>query len=189
MHGPDCDITVIIRVLDDEDRVGHVVRRLVRHLRALERSFEVLVADEGSGDNTLAVIALLRQEVRELSVVHANPERGFVVAGGVARGRSVLFYDVRSVAPLGALGFALGRLADGIDVVTVGGRYLVCRRTRSWKAFEALEGETFAEVERRFIKRARSLGLVCEQTPARRPSGAWARARALVRLWSRPSHS
>jgi hypothetical protein len=184
---PDCDITVVIRVLDDEERVGHVVRRLATHLRSLKRSFEFLVADEGSGDNTLAVTALLRRQVAELEVLHAAPDRGYLAACERARGRTILLYDARSDAPLGALGFALGRLADGAEVVAVSGRYLVFRRTRAWRAFDALVQRTHAEVERRFVKRARTLGLACELTHARRRT-PWAYLRdkllpqALIRL-------
>ncbi|HZS35593.1 MAG TPA: glycosyltransferase [Polyangia bacterium] len=165
---PDCDVTVILRVCDDEERIGHVLRRLASHLRSLELTFEMLVADEGSGDNTLAVAALLRPSLLELEVMHAEPGEGYVRACEQARGRAILLYDARSDAPLGALGFALGRLGDGLDVVAVSGRYLVFRRTRAWRAFDALAQRSHADVERRFLKRSRSLGLHCTVTHPRR---------------------
>jgi glycosyltransferase involved in cell wall biosynthesis len=165
---PDCDVTVILRVFDDEERIGHVLRRLASHLRSLELTFEILVADEGSGDNTLAVAALLRPSLAELEVLDAEPSWGYHLACERARGRAILLYDARSDAPLGGLGFALGRLADGLDVVAVSGRYLVFRRTRAWRAFDALVQRSHAEVERRFLRRARGLGLGCTVTHPRR---------------------
>jgi len=167
---PDFDVTVVIRVCDDEDRIGHALAKLARHLRGLGARFELLVADEGSGDNTVAVATMMRPSVRELEILHAEPGEGCRLACERARGRAIVIYDVRSQAPLSALGFALERLRSGADVVTVGGRYLVFRRTRAWRAFDGLEGRySTAELERRFVKRATALGLSCE-APQQRPS-------------------
>jgi hypothetical protein len=167
---PDFDVTVVIRVHDDEDHVARVLGRVARHLRSLKLRFEVLVADEGSGDNTVAVATMMRPSVRELEILHADPGEGCRRACERARGRAIVVYDVRTDAPLSALGFALERLRGGADVVAVGGRYLVFRRTRTWRAFDALEGRhSSADLERRFVKRAQSLGLACE-LPQQRPS-------------------
>jgi hypothetical protein len=166
---PDCDVTVVVRVCDDEERIGHVLRRVARHLRSLELTFEILVADEGSGDNTLAVAALLKPTHGELEVMHSTPQAGFRDACERARGRAVVLYDARTDAPLSALGFALERLAAGIDVVAVGGRFLVVRRTRAWRAFDALESRRDPLVlEKKFLRRARSLGLHCTVTHPKR---------------------
>jgi glycosyltransferase involved in cell wall biosynthesis len=177
---PDCDITVVIRVRDDEERIGHVLRRIAAHIRSLQLKFEILVADEGSGDNTLAVAALLRPSMPELEVMHAEPASGFHDACQRARGRAIMLYDARTDAPLSALGFALGRLRDGRDVVAVGGRFLVFRRTRAWRAFDALvtRRRRPRALEKRFLRRARSLGLDCTVThPKRKPLVAWTRLR------------
>jgi hypothetical protein len=166
---PDFDVTLVVRVLDDEERVGHVLVRLARHLRELGVRFEILVADEGSGDNTAFVATMLKSTVREIQIVHADEQLGFVTACARARGRAIVLIDGRSEAPLSALGFALERLHAGADVVAVRGRYLVFRRTRAWRAFEALRGRRdFDAIERRFLKRARLLGLAIG-TP--RPAG------------------
>jgi hypothetical protein len=174
---PDCDITFVVRVCDDEERIGHLLLRVARHLRDLEKRFEILVADEGSGDNTLAVAALLRPAVRELEVMHATPSQGYFEACQRARGRVVVLYDARTEAPLSPLGFALGRLRDGRDVVAVGGRFLVLRRTRAWRAFDALSvrRRNPKVLEKKFLRRARGLGLDCAVTQPKRPPAPWAR--------------
>src|SRR5579862_1719100 len=96
LQAPDCDVTVILRVRDDEERIGHALKRLASHLRALELGFEILVADEGSGDNTLAVTALWRPSLPELELIHAQPGEGYQLACERARGRAVVLYDARS---------------------------------------------------------------------------------------------
>ena len=54
--GPKSPVTAIVVCRDDEERVGHVVRRLAAHLRSLRLRFQILVVDEGSADNTLALL-------------------------------------------------------------------------------------------------------------------------------------
>lgn len=170
---------MVVRACDDEERVGHVLSRIAQHLRSLERSFELLVADEGSGDNTLAVATLLRPTCAEIEILHAEPEEGYRDACARARGRAILLYDARSEAPLAPLGFALERLSEGLDVVAVDGTFLVLRRTRAWRAFDALvDKRDPRQLERRFLRRARSLGLKCEVTH-RRPS-RWRKLRATL---------
>ena len=166
---PDCDVTFIVRTLDDEERIGHVLGRIARYLAAHKLTAEILVADEGSGDNTVAVAVMLRRHVRQLGreivVLHAKPGDGFRHACQRARGRVLVLADARTDAPLGPVGYALGRLRDGLDVVALGGRYLVLRRTRAWRAFDALVGRRDAQaLETRFLRRARQLGLACTVT-------------------------
>ena len=162
----DCDLTVVVRVCDDEERIGHVLRRVAAHLTSLKLSFEILVADEGSGDNTLAVATLLRPTVRQIELMESRRSFGFFDACQRARGHAIMLYDARTEAPLSALGFALGRLRDGRDVVAVGGRFLVFKRTRAWRAFDALVTRRRRPrvLEKRFLRRARSLGLDCAVT-------------------------
>jgi len=162
---PDCDVTFIVRTLDDEERIGHLIGRIARYLAAHRLTAEILVADEGSGDNTVAVAVMLRRQIREIAVLHANPGDGFRDACQRARGRVIVLADARTDAPLASLGYALGRLREGLDVVALGGRYLVLRRTRAWRAFDALVGRRDpAAVEQRFLRRARQLGLACAVT-------------------------
>lgn len=176
---PDCDVTFIVRTSDDEERVGHVLGRIARYLAAHELHAEIIVADEGSGDNTVAVAVMLRRQLRQIVVLHAAPGAGFRDGCLRARGRVIVLADARTDAPLAPLGYALGRLRDGLDVVALGGRYLVFRRTRAWRAFDALvarrdlDASPIETVERRFVRRARQLGL--EYAVTHRTKRRWQR--------------
>jgi glycosyltransferase involved in cell wall biosynthesis len=162
---------VVVRTCDDEERIGRVVHRLARHLRQLGREFELLVVDEGSGDNTLFVTAMCRREVPELEVVHAAPDEGWLAGCLAARGHLVLLHDARVDAPLGPIAYALSQLAHDKDVVAVHERYLLLRRVRAWRAFDALSGpRDLAALERRFLRRARRRGLACLVTERPAPS-------------------
>jgi hypothetical protein len=60
--------------------------------------------------------------------------------------------------------------------VALGGRYLVLRRTRAWRAFDALvwRRRDPRSLERRLIRRARALDLQCVVTHPP-PQNRWAR--------------
>src|SRR5690242_12900769 len=117
---PDLDVTAIVICRDDEERVGHTVRRLAIHLRSLGLRSEILVFDEHSGDNTLAVLSLLRRELPEMTVTAGvAPGRGFQQGAQRAHGRALLLLDARCDSPLSALGFALTRIDAGMDGMAV----------------------------------------------------------------------
>ncbi len=135
---PRFDVSLILPFGDDEEAVGIAVRRTAEYLRALGVSFELLAIDEDSGDNSHAVLALLRAEVPELRVTHA-PGRGRGVDLGAARAQGTLLAvtttDVAS-ASLDGLGDACRRLLDGQgDAEVALGRYTVAHRVRALTAF------------------------------------------------------
>jgi hypothetical protein len=184
VHAPDPDLTAIVVCRDDEERVGHVVRRVAGHVESLGLHAEILAVDEDSSDNTLALLALLRHQIPSLRVIPGVAAgRGFVKGVRQARGQALLLIDARCEAPLSALGFALNRLAQGWDGIAVGGRYLVLRRTRILDTLDALVHRRDAvDIQRRFLRRARALALKVELAAARPRSSTWRRLRDTVLL-------
>jgi hypothetical protein len=134
---PRFDVSVVLPFGDDEEAVGVAVKRTAEHLRGLGLTFEVLAIDEDSGDNSHAVLALLRAEVPELRVTHA-PGRGRGVDLGAGRAQGTLLLiatpDVASGSLDGA-GEACRRLLAGDgDAEVALGRYTVVHRMRSLAA-------------------------------------------------------
>ena len=135
---PRFDVSVILPFGDDEEAVGVAVKRTAEYLRNLGLSFELLAIDEDSGDNSHAVLALLRAEAPELRVTHASG-RGRGVDVGAARAQGTLLLvttpDVAS-ASLDGVGEALRRLlANEGDAEVALGRYTVAHRVRALVAF------------------------------------------------------
>jgi len=152
---PRFDVSVILPFGDDEEAVGVAVRRTAEYLRNLGVAFELLAIDEDSGDNSHAVLALLRADVPELRVTHASG-RGRGVDVGAARAQGTLLLvttpDVAS-ASLDGAGEALRRLlASEGDAEVALGRYTVAHRVRALVAFRGarLIG---AAMHRRLAKR------------------------------------
>src|SRR5499427_4951836 len=135
---PRFDISVILPFGDDEDVIGASVQRVAEHLRSLGLTFEILAVDEDSGDNSHAVLALLRADVPELRVTHAHG-RGRGVDSGAARAQGTLVIvatpDVAS-ASLDGIADACHRLLAGDgDAEVALGRYTVAHRVRALTAF------------------------------------------------------
>jgi hypothetical protein len=152
---PRFDVSVILPFGDDEEAVGIAVRRTAEYLRGLGLGFEILAIDEDSGDNSHAVLALLRAEVPELRVTHA-PGRGRGVDVGVSRAQgAVLLVATPEVASasLDGAGDACRRLLAGEgDAEVALGRYTTAHRIRGLAAFRGARLAGVA-MHRRLVKR------------------------------------
>jgi hypothetical protein len=179
-EAPRFDVSVILPFGDDEEAVGIAVKRTAEHLRSLPVSFEILAIDEDSGDNSHAVLALLRAQVPELRVTNA-PGRGRGVDIGAGRAQGTLLLvatpDVASGSLDGA-GDACRRLLAGDgDAEVALGRFTVAHRMRALAAFRGarLIG---AAMHRRLSKR---LGMHRLAVRVSGPTGAVAKS-AVSRL-------
>jgi len=137
-EGARFDVSVILPFGDDEEAVGIAVRRTAEHLRGLKLSFEIIAVDEDSGDNSHAVLALLRAEVPELRVTHA-PGRGKGIDVGASRAQGTLLVvstPTVASASLDGVGEACRRLlANEGDAEVALTRYTVAHRVRALAAF------------------------------------------------------
>ena len=183
VEGPRFDISVILPFGDDEEAVGVAVKRTAEYLRGLALGFEILAIDEDSGDNSHAVLALLRAEVPELRVTHAQG-RGRGVDVGAARAQGTLLVvstpDVAS-ASLDGVGDGCRRLLAGDgDAEVALGRYTIAHRVRALTAFRGarLVG---AAMHRRLAKRLQVRNLVVRVVGA----GAAARGALGLRAFAR----
>ena len=156
------DVSVILPFGDDEESVGIAVKRTAEHLRGLGVSFEILAIDEDSGDNSHAVLALLRAEVPELRVTHASGRgRGVDVGASRAQGTLLLVStpDIASGSLDGAGDAVRTLLAGNGDADVALGRYTVAHRIRGMVAFRGarLLG---AAMHRRLAKRLQMRNLI-----------------------------
>jgi hypothetical protein len=155
MRRPAYDVSVILPFSDDEEVIGRACRRIARHLHQLGARFEILAVDEDSGDNSHAVLALVRGEVPELKIlVVEDSERGFAEGARQARGRVLWFVRPRAaVSALAPFARAWRHVLSGAcDVAVVHGRFAVCHRTRCLPVVESLRGGD--DFVRRLPKRA-----------------------------------
>lgn len=158
------DVSVVLPFGDDEDVIGTAARRLATYLREQGWSFEILAVDEDCGDNSHAVLSLLRSGHPELRQATAGARgRGLAVGADLARGRAVVVLDPRAAAtrPLAALGRAVRRvLRDELDLAAVGSHLAVTHRTRCLGLLETVRGGN--GLPRRLARRGRARGLRVE---------------------------
>ena len=174
---PRFDLSVVLLFGDDEEIIGAAVRQLGAALRTTGLSFEIIAVDEDSGDNSHAVLAMLRPEIPELRVTHA-PIRTRGLETGVARaqGRVIAVIAAGGVARLDSdlamFVDAIDRSGEGaVDIELVLGSWLVAHRVRTLDAFVRAKLGTLA-LQRRFAKRQamRGLRVVVDGAPFERPA-------------------
>jgi hypothetical protein len=157
------DVSVVLSFGDDEDIIGEAVQRVAAHLRGMELAFEIIAVDEDSGDNSHAVLALLRGQVPELRVMHA-PLRGRGADTGIARaqGRVLLILDpAAAMSSLASFAPARERVlaeAEPVDAVVARGRFTVAHRVRVLAAADGIRG-TGDALHRRLARRLAGRGL------------------------------
>ncbi len=121
------DISIIIPTYNSADTIADVVSQLVRYFRTKSSSFEIIVVDDGSGDDTDARLKAIQSEYPELRAFKNVPNRGkgFSVRRGFqeSRGEYVAFTDTDLPFGVEALWMVIESLRQGAEVV-IGSRVL-----------------------------------------------------------------
>jgi hypothetical protein len=171
------DISVILPFQDHEDIIGTAVAEVARYLREQGSSFEIVAVDDDSGDNSQAVLALIRARFPELRVLGAPGRgRGHECGAHEARGAVLWFIEPgRAVAMLAQFAQAHERIRRGEeDLIAVAQGYLVVHRARCWRAMKGVRG-VGRQFRRRLLWRASRRGLRVDiPGPKRMPALRWA---------------
>ena len=121
------DISIIIPTYNSAGTIADVVSQIARFFRTKSLSFELIVVDDGSSDETDARLKGIQSEYQELRVFRNVPNRGkgYSVRRGFqeSRGEYVVFTDTDLPFGLESLPRAVEVLRQGTDVV-IGSRVL-----------------------------------------------------------------
>jgi cellulose synthase/poly-beta-1,6-N-acetylglucosamine synthase-like glycosyltransferase len=166
----DLEISVVLSVGNDEERVGHQIRSIASHLRRLGLSFEIVVVNDGSTDNSLSIVTLLGARMPELRVLGRNVAgRAFLRGASEARGAAVVLLAAGRTVSFAPLGWALSRLAAGREAVILRGRYVVARRLTALPVIVRASGPGLL-FEPVFERRAQELGIDVVGSRPKRPT-------------------
>jgi hypothetical protein len=164
------ELSVILAVRNDEERVGHQIRSVASHLRRLGLRFEILAVNDGSADNSLSIATLLAANVPELRVLSRNVSgRAFLRGVSEARGAAVVLLDASRTVSFAPLGWALSRLAAGREAVILRGRYIVARRLMALPVIVRASGPGLL-FEPIFERRAQELGIDVVGSRSKQPT-------------------
>lgn len=127
------DISIIIPTYNSADTIADVVSQVVQFFRTKSASFELIVVDDGSSDDTDVRLKSIQSEYPELRVFKNIPNRGkgFSVRRGFqeSRGEFVVFTDTDLPFGLEAIYRVVVALQQGSEVV-IGSRVLPGSRFR-----------------------------------------------------------
>lgn len=127
-----CALSIIIPAYNEETRIGPTLDRILEFLQSASYSAEVIVVDDGSKDDTAAVVARRIEEYKDaghiLRVLTNTPNRGkgYSVRRGVseALGDVILFTDADLSSPITEAPKLIDPIVAGRADVTFGSRAL-----------------------------------------------------------------
>ena len=139
MYSPsDTALSIVIPAYNEAARIGPSLERVVAFARARAEPCEIIVVDDGSRDDTRAIVGAIAEEhaCLRLLALPQNRGKGAAVRAGVlaSRGRHVLFTDADLSTPIDELARLESALADGADIA-IGSRAVPGARARPCAAF------------------------------------------------------
>jgi len=116
-------VSVVIPAYNEEWRILPTVGAIATHMCSRGEPWELVVADDGSTDTTVALLEDLRLPNMRVLIAERNKGKGDAVRRGMlaAEGQYVLFADADQSTPIEQFDRLLDQLKDGYDVA-VGSR-------------------------------------------------------------------
>lgn len=132
MESPGCRdapaLSVVVPAYNEEERLGPTLARLREYLATLDYATEVVVVDDGSADDTVALAEGIAREWDALRVLSngRNRGKGFTVRHGMlrARGADMLFSDADLSTPIEELAKLRAAVCEGGADVAIASRAL-----------------------------------------------------------------
>jgi dolichyl-phosphate beta-glucosyltransferase len=121
-------LSIVIPAFNEQARLPRTVLETIQWCTTQNLDFELIIADDGSRDETLALARLFEDSdarVRALACPHMG--KGAAVRLGMlnAKGRFVLFMDADGATPLSEIPKLLAPIEQGYDVA-IGSRVVQC---------------------------------------------------------------
>ena len=114
------EISVIVPAYDESRRIERMLAEAVSYFRARGRRAEILVVDDGSRDDTSAVVRGVARAADEVRLIRLaqNHGKGYAVRTGMvnASGARVLFSDADGATPIAEIERLDAALDRGADV-------------------------------------------------------------------------
>lgn len=122
------DLSVIIPAYNEAQRIEPTLRALDAFLAATELTFELVVVDDGSSDDTVALVQSLAADLPAVRCLPTNPNRGkgHAVRVGMlsARGAVRLMCDADGSIPAEMIPAVVTPVRSGETDVAIGSRYV-----------------------------------------------------------------
>ncbi|ABX03409.1 MAG TPA: glycosyltransferase family 2 protein [Herpetosiphon sp.] len=122
--GQDPDLSVIIPCFNEQKRIIPTINTIIDYLNSLGRSWELIVSDDGSSDQTISLVEAQRYPNLTIIKSTRNYGKGHAVRAGIiaARGNFILFTDADNATPITELDTMLPLLELGSYDIAIGSR-------------------------------------------------------------------
>jgi dolichyl-phosphate beta-glucosyltransferase len=146
-------ISLVIPAYNEAQRLGPFLREVAAYVQRHRGDFrEVIVVNDGSKDNTVAVAEKYRQSLPILRILNVTKNRGkgAAIRAGVlaARGDVVVFMDADGATPIGEMPKMIRALEQGD--IGVGNRWMKGARTERHSPLRRLSGWIYRTYMRLF---------------------------------------
>ena len=145
-------LSIVVPAYNEAVRLPPTLEKLAAFLRALGRSYEVLVIVERSTDGTLEIAARFAAQQAHFQAVDNEVQRGkgYAVRSGMlrARGEFVFYMDADLSVPLAAVPEFLARFESTprVDVLLGNRQHAMSRITRRQTWLRRTMGQTFNRI-------------------------------------------
>jgi glycosyltransferase involved in cell wall biosynthesis len=117
-------VSIVVPAFNEASRIGASLQKIDKFMGQSSLSYEVIVVDDGSTDETVSIIK--QSKTRGLRLIH-NPDnhgKGYVIRQGVlaANGQYVLFTDADLSAPIEELRKLLDTAQNEAADIVIGSR-------------------------------------------------------------------
>jgi dolichyl-phosphate beta-glucosyltransferase len=113
-------LSVVVPAYNEEARLGQSLARIVDYCESAAPDYEVIVVDDGSDDQTVAIAEAVAVEAPRVRVIELgrNRGKGAAVRAGMlaARGERILFSDADLATPIEEVALLDAELARGYDI-------------------------------------------------------------------------
>jgi glycosyltransferase involved in cell wall biosynthesis len=122
LQAPTLDISIVIPVYNEAESLPGLHAELTAVLHTLGRAYEIIAVDDGSRDDSLAVLKTLAAADPQLVIVSLRRNFGqtaaFAAGFDRARGATVITIDADGQNDPADIPLLLDKLADGCDIVS-----------------------------------------------------------------------
>jgi dolichyl-phosphate beta-glucosyltransferase len=140
--------SIIIPAFNEAERIGASLERILQYVKASRWSAEILVVNDGSTDNTNAVVQefAARNPIVRMLENPGNRGKGYSVRNGMlnASGQVLLFTDADLSSPIEEANKLFSVIESGEADVAIGSRYLQRElQTRKQPLYRRMLGRAF----------------------------------------------